>query len=71
MAATNMMDGIAQAAAELIKVARVQAIVIVTDGMPDSPEAALATALQAKESGSIAIGTDDGSGVSPEDSLTR
>jgi Ca-activated chloride channel homolog len=58
---TNMSDGIEKAATELNKVAGVRAMVIVTDGAPDSPGAALAAASRAKESGIdiIAIGTDD------------
>ena len=58
---TNMKAGIEKAAAELVKSAGLRVIVIVTDGMPDSPELALAAANKAKESGIdiIAIGTDD------------
>lgn len=58
---TNMSDGIDKAAVELLKAPGVRAMVVVTDGVPDSPEAALAAARRAKEAGIdiIAIGTDD------------
>ena len=58
---TNMSEGIEKAAAELLKAPGVKAMVVVTDGVPDSPEAALAMARRAKDAGIdiIAIGTDD------------
>lgn len=58
---TNMSEGIEKAAEDLIKQPGVKAMVVVTDGVPDSPEAALAAARRAKDAGIdiIAIGTDD------------
>lgn len=59
---TNMADAIHMATDELSHKRGYRAMVIVTDGMPDSEEAALAAAEKAKSSGIdiIAIGTDDG-----------
>jgi len=58
---TNMSEGIEKAAVDLLKAPGVRAMVVVTDGVPDSPEAALAEARRAKDAGIdiIAIGTDD------------
>jgi len=58
---TNMADAIHMGTEELSHKRGYRAMVIVTDGMPDSEEAALAAAEKAKKNGMdiIAIGTDD------------
>jgi len=58
---TNMADGLRLATEKLMDKARLRTIVLVTDGMPDSQDAALDAAGFAKSKGIdiIAIGTDD------------
>jgi len=58
---TNMADGLRLATEKLSGKTRLRAIVIVTDGMPDSQDAAISAADAAKSNGIdiIAIGTDD------------
>ncbi len=58
---TNMAQGIQLAMKSLSFKNSVQAMVVVTDGMPDDPKATLDAVQQAKELGIdvIAIGTDD------------
>lgn len=58
---TNMTEGLTIAVEKLSSDAGSRAIVVVTDGMPDSQESALEVARRAKEMGIdiIAIGTDD------------
>lgn len=58
---TNMTDGIRLAIDKLNNRKATNAMVIVTDGMPDNPNSTLEVAREAKEKGIdiIAIGTDD------------
>jgi Mg-chelatase subunit ChlD len=58
---TNMAEGITLATNRLKGMSGLRAMIVVTDGMPDSQEAAMKAATQAKQNGVdiITIGTDD------------